>query len=210
MFVINCGCVRVNTFWNRWGDLGITTRGQTPYSAYWMVAVSLYAVSVWAHATDDKALPPIITIDTPVPATNEIVDAVGSNLSSDCDSEPEDGTDIGPTTESVPPTADSPCATLGGHPTPLDIDQLITRLKETKAIGVLTKLALKGDVNKIVRQTAQHSKNQASQELSELRERFEGLVLKTIALLGEKDPILAQDIYQARHFVWQSMLEVKG
>lgn len=175
-----------------------------------MVAVGLCAGSIWAHAADDKALPPIIAIDTPRPAaTGPIVD-VEAHPSSDCGSEPEDRTDTDATTESVPPAADSPCATSGAHPTPLDIDQLITRLKGTKAIGVLTKLALKGDVEKIVRQTALHSKNQASQELSELRERFEGLVLKTIALLGEKDPILAQDIYQARHLVWQSMLEVEG
>ncbi|MDH3692248.1 MAG: hypothetical protein OEU36_22670 [Gammaproteobacteria bacterium] len=113
------------------------------------------------------------------------------------------------TTSDDSDTTGSACRSTIDDSAGLNIDQLIERIKQTKAIGFLTKLALKGDVEQIIRQVTEYSGQRADQELLQVRQQFEGLVLKAITLLGEKDPGLAQDIYKARHFVWQSMLEVK-
>ncbi len=42
---------------------------------------------------------------------------------------------------------------------------------------------------------------------AEVRSRFDGLVMKILALL-EGDPQLARDIYAAREQIWSSLLEV--
>ena len=90
-----------------------------------------------------------------------------------------------------------------------NLDILIVRLKETDALGVFTKLALKGDVEEIIEMAHEYKSLTALPELQSVREQFDGLVLKTITLLNDKDPDLAADMYQARDLVWQSILEVE-
>ena len=90
-----------------------------------------------------------------------------------------------------------------------NLDILITRLKETDALGVFTKLALKGDVEEIIEMAHEYQSLAALPKLQSVRERFDGLVLKTITLLNDKDPDLAADMYQARDLVWESILEVE-
>lgn len=90
-----------------------------------------------------------------------------------------------------------------------NLDMLIARLKETDALGVFTKLALKGDVEEIIEMAHEYKSLTALTELQSVREQFDGLVLKTITLLNDKDPDLAADMYQARDLVWQSILEVE-
>lgn len=97
-------------------------------------------------------------------------------------------------------------AEAGAHP--FDMDMLIERLKKTNAIGLLTKLAIRSDAMDIIdRVKRAHAKN-SDKEFNELRARFEGLLLKVLALL-EDDPELGHDIYLAREQIWQSLLEVK-
>ena len=90
-----------------------------------------------------------------------------------------------------------------------NLDTLITKLKETKALGVFTKLALKGDMEEIIAMANGYQRVAAFSELQSVRELFDGLVLKTITLLNDKDPNLAADMYQARDLVWQSILEAE-
>ncbi len=94
--------------------------------------------------------------------------------------------------------------TKGHHPTQttpkVDLDQLITRLKQTSAIGFFTKIALRADVMQLQEKiTAKRA------PLPELRHQFDGLVLKILALLDD-DPALARDIYRAREAIWLSLL----
>ena len=90
-----------------------------------------------------------------------------------------------------------------------NLDVLVARLKETDALGVFTKLALKGDVEEIIEMAHEYQSLAALPELQSVRAQFDGLVLKTITLLNDKDPSLAADMYQARDLVWQSILEVE-
>ena len=87
-----------------------------------------------------------------------------------------------------------------------NIETLIDRLKKTKAIGLFTKLALKGDVDDLL---GDIQKVGTTNKLDNIRSQFDGLVLKTLTLLDDKDPTLAEDIYISREQIWQSIIEDK-
>jgi len=91
---------------------------------------------------------------------------------------------------------------------PFGMHTLIERLKKTDALGVFTKLAIRSDALDLMDMVKVYNKHKASFSLKELRARFDGLVLKVLALLDD-DPKLSRDIYLARERIWKSLLEVK-
>jgi len=89
-----------------------------------------------------------------------------------------------------------------------DLDILTERLKQTSAIGVFTKLAINSDATDLIDAVKKYRKLAVLQaKLAEVRSRFDGLVMKILALL-EDDPPLARDIYVSREQIWSSLLEV--
>lgn len=91
----------------------------------------------------------------------------------------------------------------------VDIESLKTRLKETDAIGVFTKLAIRSDILDLVDEINRHrKKNKLELKIAEMRASFDGLLLKMVALL-ERDPNLSRDLYVSRESIWKSLLEVK-
>ncbi len=88
---------------------------------------------------------------------------------------------------------------------PFDMHMLIARLKQTDAIGIFTKLALRSDAIDLTDMMAAYHKHLAKYSLRELRARFNGLLLKVLALLND-DPKLAKDISLARDQIWKSLL----
>jgi len=92
---------------------------------------------------------------------------------------------------------------------PFSMHVMIERLKKTDAIGILTKLTLRSDARDLMAMIKTHEKNPARYSLQALRARFDGLILKVLALLGS-DPKLSRDIYLARNCIWKSLLGVKG
>ena len=87
-------------------------------------------------------------------------------------------------------------------PPPLDLKALETRLKETKAIGVYTKLTLKNQVDDLLDDFRAYYKGQAKTTLAELRRAFDLLVMKVLALLQDADPQLASAIAASREAIW--------
>jgi hypothetical protein len=87
-------------------------------------------------------------------------------------------------------------------PPPLDLKSLETRLKETKAIGVYTKLTLKNQVDDLLDDFRAYYKGQLKTTLAELRQAFDRLVLKVLALLQDADPQLASAIVGSREAIW--------
>jgi len=93
--------------------------------------------------------------------------------------------------------------------TSISMDELVEGLKESKAIGFFTKLAIRSDVlgfrdkvKKIRRN------NQLKDKMESIKANFDGLLLKIMALL-EKDPDLSKKIYLGRHSIFKSLMEVK-
>lgn len=92
---------------------------------------------------------------------------------------------------------------------PFGMHTLIERLKKTDALGVFTKLAIRSDALDLMDMVKVYNKHRANFSLKELRARFDGLVLKVLALLDD-DPKLSRDIYLARERIWKSLLEVNA
>ena len=85
---------------------------------------------------------------------------------------------------------------------PLDLTALETRLKETKAIGLFTKIALKNQVDDLLDQFRAHYQGKIKTTLAALREPYDRLVLKVLALLQDGDPALAREIVTSREAIW--------
>ncbi len=110
-----------------------------------------------------------------------------------------------PTPQPRPKVAAVPAAPQVS-PAPLDFKALASRLRETKAIGVLTKLALKNEVDDLVDRFRAYHKRQGTATLAELRRTYDMLLLKVLSLLQDSDPPLARDIVKSRGAIW-SILE---
>ena len=92
----------------------------------------------------------------------------------------------------------------------VDIEALKTRLKDTDAIGVFTKLAIRSDILDLVDEINRYRKQtKLESKINEVRASFDGLLLKMVALL-EGDPTLSRDLYVSRESIWKSLLEVKA
>src|SRR5204863_7693640 len=78
------------------------------------------------------------------------------------------------------------------------------RLKDTTAIGVLTKISLKNQVDDLLDQFRAFSFYQGKLKttLAELRRSYDLLVLKVLALLQDSDPSLASAIVASREAIW--------
>jgi hypothetical protein len=103
--------------------------------------------------------------------------------------------------ESAPPRE----PVVQSAPAPLNLASLEQRLRDTTAIGVLTKIALKNQVEDLLTQfRAFHQEGAGA--LTELREKYSLLLLKVLALLQAGDPVLAQAVAASREAIW-SLLE---
>jgi hypothetical protein len=102
-----------------------------------------------------------------------------------------------PKTEAPAPALAKPAA-----PPALDIKSLESRLKETNAIGLFTKLTLKNQVDDLLERFREFYRGQLKTSLVALRQSYELLVFKVLALLQDKDPSLAGAIAASRDSMW--------
>ena len=98
--------------------------------------------------------------------------------------------------ESVPPDIAKPKAP------PLDLASLEQRLKDTKAIGVLTKITLKNQVDDLLSQFRAFYQGKLKTDLADLRRSYDLLVLKVLSLLQDSDQALATAIAASREAIW--------
>ncbi|HEY5682655.1 MAG TPA: hypothetical protein VIR61_03165 [Sulfuricaulis sp.] len=99
------------------------------------------------------------------------------------------------------PAAASPSAPA------LDLTMLENRLKETKAIGVFTKLTLKNQVDDLLNQFREYYQGKVKTTLAELRQPYDRLLLKVLTLLQEGDPELARAIVASREAIWSILAD---
>ena len=85
---------------------------------------------------------------------------------------------------------------------PLNLATLEERLKGTNAIGVLTKITLKNQVDDLLDDFRAYYKGKLNTTLADLRRSFEMLVLKVLSLLQDSDPSLAAAIAASRDAIW--------
>src|SRR6266436_1459587 len=112
----------------------------------------------------------------------------------------------GPPAAAAKPTAAPAGDTSARQSTPsapaLDLGALEQRLKETRAIGLFTKLSLKNQVDDLLNQFRAFHGKQGAATLAELRQRYDLLLLKVLSLLQDGDPALATAISSSREALW--------
>ena len=91
-------------------------------------------------------------------------------------------------------------ATAG--PAPLDLKTLEQQLKETKAIGVMTKLSLKNQVDDLIEQFRDFYQGRLKTTLADLRRPYDMLLMKVLSVLQDGDPALARAIHASREAIW--------
>jgi hypothetical protein len=85
---------------------------------------------------------------------------------------------------------------------PLDLKSLEKRLRDTKAIGVFTKLSLKNQVDDLLSQFRTFHEGKSGAKLTTLREAYDLLIMKVLSLLQDVDAPLARDIAASREPIW--------
>jgi hypothetical protein len=85
---------------------------------------------------------------------------------------------------------------------PLDVEALKARLRDTDAIGLFTKLALKNQVDDLLQQFRAHYLGGQKTNVAALRQAYDMLVLKVLALIQDSDPTLARSISGSREAIW--------
>jgi hypothetical protein len=106
-------------------------------------------------------------------------------------------------------TAPAPPKQAAAAPT-LDLDGLEARLKQTKAIGLMTKLSLKNKVDDLLDEFRQHHAGKPMPTVSELRRSYDLLMMKVLSLLQDHDQQLASDILSSRERIWGLLADPKS
>lgn len=101
----------------------------------------------------------------------------------------------------TPPKA-SPAPKVAPSRPALDLKGLEQRLRGTDAIGVLTKLSLKNQVDDLIGRFRQFHDGRRPPSLADLRPAFELLLMKVLSLLQDSDKALANDINTSRDALW--------
>jgi hypothetical protein len=105
---------------------------------------------------------------------------------------------VAPPTTVTGPQSDSSAP----QPQALDLASLEQRLKDTRAIGVFTKLSLKNQVDELLSQVKAFHGGKLPPSLGDLRQRYDLLLMKVLSLLHDGDPSLAKAISSSREAIW--------
>jgi len=110
---------------------------------------------------------------------------------------------------SIAATSTQAVATPDKASSSLDLDSLEQRLRETKAIGVFTKLSLKNQVDDLLSDFRTYYGGKSKLVLSDLRQRYDLLLMKILSLLQDSDTTLAADIRSSREAIWDILRDPK-
>lgn len=90
-----------------------------------------------------------------------------------------------------------------------DFDALKTELKQTKAIGLMSKLSLKNQVDDLLGDFRRHHSGKQTPTLVELRRSYDLLMMKVLSLLRDRDQKLASEIVSSREQIWGLLVDPK-
>jgi hypothetical protein len=115
--------------------------------------------------------------------------------------------DVPPTSSGPRPTASEPEKKGRAAGPPLDLAALEQRLRETDAIGFFTKLTLKNQVNDLLDRFRSFYAGRLKVPLAEMRQPYDLLLMKTIAVVQDGDPALATEIASSRDPIWEMLAD---
>jgi hypothetical protein len=164
---------------------------------------------------------PPVSAPTPAPATVPTPAPATARVPAPASAAP---TESPATTKSAPPSsanksasaaAPQPAAAPAAKPQPaavpaaptLDLASLEQRLRDTRAIGVFTKLSLKNQVDDLLADFRAFYKATHVRPSAELRQRYDLLLLKVLSLLQDGDPPLAAAISSSKEAIWNILAD---
>jgi hypothetical protein len=92
---------------------------------------------------------------------------------------------------------------------PLDVAALKARLRNTKALGVLTKLELQNQMDDLLKQFRAHHQSGQKTSVASLRQSYDMLVLKVLSVVQDGDPSLARTIAGSREAIWAILADAE-
>jgi len=114
-------------------------------------------------------------------------------------------------TAAIPAPSASPASDVSPPRPPqaptLDLKALVERLRETKAIGIFTKLALKNQVDDLLDRFREHYATPVKASVADLRPPYDRLLLKVLAAVQDDDPDLARAIVDSREPIWDILAD---
>jgi hypothetical protein len=105
------------------------------------------------------------------------------------------------------PVAEEPAASPSASP--LDLGALEQRLRDTRAIGLFTKLSLRNQVDDLLAQFRAFYQGGSEFTLGELRQKYELLLMRVVSLLQDADPALADAVLASRAAIWAVLSDPK-
>jgi hypothetical protein len=128
---------------------------------------------------------------------------------------PPGATDLTGVAPSAPATQDSeaapdlivPSAALPTDAETLDFSSLVARLRKTKAISLLTKVAVKNESEDLLEDFRAYHTQDGIASLADLRRSYDLLFHKLYSLLEDADPSLARDIDRSRAAIWELLAD---
>jgi len=138
-----------------------------------------------AEAVPPPATRPAVPVNTPVSST------------------------VKPRPTPIPKSAATKTPTAPAAAVTLDLVALEERLKATKAIGIFSKIALKNQVDDLMKQFRDHYDGKNSITMTELRRSYDLLMMKVLSLVQNHDQTLASAIASSRAAIWDLLADPK-
>jgi hypothetical protein len=91
----------------------------------------------------------------------------------------------------------------------LDLAALKEQLKETKAMGVFTKITLRNQVDDLLQQFRDYYLGKSKVNMTQLRRSYDLLLMKVLSLLQDADQKLAAAIVFSREAIWGLLADPK-
>ena len=85
---------------------------------------------------------------------------------------------------------------------PVDVSGLKARLQDTPAIGAFTKLALRNQVDDLLKRFRAHYQSGQKTSVARLQQAYDMLVLKVLCVFQDSDPSLARSMLESRETIW--------
>lgn len=139
---------------------------------------------------------PVVAKSLTHPAAPEVVEPVQAPL-------PDTAKVVaGPTSLAKPSTVVAAVAPVPAPAPSLDVAGLKSRLRDTDAIGVFTKIALKNQVDDLMEEFRRRYDAGQNADVAALREPYNLLMLKVLSLVQDDDPDLAHMLSGSREAIW--------
>ena len=90
---------------------------------------------------------------------------------------------------------------------PLDVPGLKTQLRDTPAMGSLTRLTLRNQAEDLLQEFRAHNRSGQETRVTALRQSYDMMVMKTLCIVQDDDPPLARTIFGSREAIWNVLAD---